>query len=334
MSEDKDNTLQALSVNSWQGLSPALQNAIFLWANASTDVDSSRRRDLLRDKRNAVIAFFQNSGKRPSDVGPMDVKSWQASLEAQGLKAATVYSRISRLSSFYEWAMKDQALSQIIRGNPVSLARPKALPAYQSESTRSLDDQQLRALLSTVRAKAVSGDVIAKRDFALLLFYVLTGMRRSEVISLQGDDVDVKQDKLIIRCKVKGGDYVALELREPLVMSALQDYLTTCNRLHTLATGSPLWTRHDRAGKPGEALTSHAFVKNLKRYALEAGISKIHLHQIRHTYARIISEETGSIVDTQEALGHRNLSTTRVYVQRIAVKRDKHSERIKERVVI
>ena len=53
---------------------------------------------------------------------------------------------------------------------------------------------------------------------------------------------------------------------------------------------------------------------------------------MRHTYARMVAEDTGSITETQDALGHRHISTTRVYVQRITVKRDKHSEKISERL--
>jgi integrase/recombinase XerD len=99
-----------------------------------------------------------------------------------------------------------------------------------------------------------------------------------------------------------------------------------------LKTDGPLWTRHDRAGRPGAALTSHAFVKNLKRYAREAGVGDVHLHQTRHSFARIVAEETGSLIDTQDALGHRNASTTRIYVQRIAVRRDKYSEKVASRL--
>jgi hypothetical protein len=46
----------------------------------------------------------------------------------------------------------------------------------------------------------------------------------------------------------------------------------------------------------------------------------------------MVAEETGSMMETQDALGHRNLSTTRAYVQRISVKRDKHSEHISKRL--
>jgi integrase len=66
----------------------------------------------------------------------------------------------------------------------------------------------------------------------------------------------------------------------------------------------------------------------MKVYAREAGIKDFHLHQTRHTFARLVAERTGSIIETQDALGHKNPATTRVYVRRIAVKRDKHSEDI------
>ncbi len=58
----------------------------------------------------------------------------------------------------------------------------------------------------------------------------------------------------------------------------------------------------------------------------------MHLHQTRHTYARMVSEATGSIIETQDALGHSNVATTKVYVQRIAVKKDKHSKGILDRL--
>jgi site-specific recombinase XerD len=90
-------------------------------------------------------------------------------------------------------------------------------------------------------------------------------------------------------------------------------------------------TRHDRADRLGEALSSHCFVKNLKKYAKEAGVEGFHLHRTRHTFARIVSEVTGDITATQNALDHQNRSTTRVYVQRIAVKRDLYSEEISKR---
>jgi integrase len=98
-----------------------------------------------------------------------------------------------------------------------------------------------------------------------------------------------------------------------------------------LGTDAPLWTRHNNTKLSGDALASHAFVRNLKLYAREAGMGHVHLHQTRHTYARIVAEETGSMAATQDALDHSNLSTTTAYVQRISVKRDLHSAAIARR---
>ena len=144
-------------------------------------------------------------------------------------------------------------------------------------------------------------------------------------------DIELHETGLILHSTVKGGDYIARELRDPMVRHALIDYLNTCGRMHVIGKTLPVWTRHDYAGDSGLSLTSHAFVQNLKRYAKQAGINNIHLHQMRHTFARMVSEDSGSIAETQDALGHRHIATTKVYVQRIAVRRDKYSESILKR---
>lgn len=312
----------------------ALLNAIHLWAAATTDAESACCEDLLRSKRRAVSSFFAHCGKHPGEVTALDVKSWRDALEGKGFKPATVYARISRLSSFYAWVMRDLAVGQFITSNPAQNARPKCPKPYQTESSKALDDDQISALVRVVMQKAAAGDVIGKRDYALLLMFITTGMRRQEVIGLRGSDLELRKDDLIVRCRVKGGDYVGRAVNEPLVREALFDYLKSCDRMNAFESDRPLWTRHDRAGRPGAPLSSHSFSKNLKGYARVAGIEKIHIHQTRHTFARIISEETGSIVETQDALGHKNLATTRIYIGRIAVKRDKHSRQVTARLKI
>jgi integrase/recombinase XerC len=313
-----------------------LRSAIALWSDSTTDAASARRQDLVRDKSRSVEGFFTFSGKRPADVTSLDVKRWQREFERRGLKPASVYSKVSKLSSFYTWAIAKTPLRKVMQENPVRLARPKAPPAYRSESTRALDDDQARALVAAVGLRAAAdGALAAKRDYALLLFYMLTGMRRAEVIGLRGKDVRFKDGALVIRSKVKGGDFVAREIRDPLIRFALVDYLTACRRRSAIGRDLPLWLRHDQGCEAVErhkTLTSHAFVRNLKLYAEEAGIGSLHLHQLRHTYARMVAESSGSLTETQEALGHRHLSTTRVYVQRVGVKRDRFSSMIATRL--
>ncbi len=315
----------------------ALRHALRLWAEASTAPSTERRGEIQSYKRRVVSSFFSFIRKQPGEISALDIEEWRKWLERPkpeglGLRPNTVYARVSFLSSFFRWAMRDLSLREHIRSNPARLALPKAPRAYQTESVKAWTDEELQAIVRVVSEKAERSDIVGKRDYALLLFYLTTGMRRQEVISLRGGQIKLDDDSITLTGKVKGGDYVGREVRDSLLREALLDYLSSSDRLTALKTDSPLWTRHDRAGRPGAVLTSHAFVKNLKRYAKEAGVGDVHLHQTRHSFARIVAEETGSLTDTQDALGHRNASTTRVYVQRIAIKRDKHSERITNRL--
>jgi integrase len=104
-------------------------------------------------------------------------------------------------------------------------------------------------------------------------------------------------------------------------------------RFEDLPPSTPLWVNCDPNPKyHGLAVGGHGFVKNLKRYAKAAGLGHLHLHQTRHTVARWSGEELGSLSETQEVLGHKNLATTKVYLQRVAVKKDKLSRRIIDRL--
>ena len=182
--------------------------------------------------------------------------------------------------------------------------------------------------MNVAQARADSGDLTGKRDYAMLLLYIATGLRRSEVIQMRGSDLHIEDDEIVIRVRIKGGDYQNRALDSRRFRAALLDYLRSSRRLHVLRDDGPLWTRHDRAGEPGEPLSSWSFVENLKRYARDAGIGKFNLHRTRHTFARMVAERTGSLSETQEALGHRHVATTRVYVDSVAKKPDKHSRHI------
>jgi integrase len=324
-SESPPTALTPTSVD----LQVVLKGAVSLWASATTG-ESERRHDLLRDKQRIVLSFFRHTGKLPGEVDPGDVQGWLRDLKERGVKPGTCYQHACLLSSFYSWGLKDPEVGQYVRGNPARLARPRAPKPYQTESVKALSDEEVGALVSAVRRRAQAGDVVGKRDYALLLLYLATGLRRQEAINLRGKDVRVGET-LVLEYRAKGGDYRSRDVREPQVKEALLDYLKEAKRLHALKTEAPLWTRHDRAGKPGAPLTSHCFVKNLKKYAQEAGVEGFHLHRTRHTFARIVSEFTGDITATQNALDHQNRSTTRVYVQRIAVKRDLYSEEVSRR---
>jgi integrase/recombinase XerD len=310
----------------------ALHTAIQFWAEGSTRAETFDRAAKLHDKMQVIDSFFAFTGKYPGDVKPEDVRRWREHLESRKQKPATVYARVSRVSAFFKWLMTDPMLGQHIRSNPAAQVRPPHPRPYQSESTKALTDEEMNRLLEVVRRKAEGGSVVAKRDYALLLFFFLTGLRRNEVISLRGKDLEQRDGRLVIKYRRKGGKFTAREVGDPSVYEALTEYIAAAGRGNVVGTERPLWTRHDRAGKPGAPLSSRSFAENLKVYAGEVDIPHIHVHQTRHTYARIVAEETGSFLEAQEALDHENAATTRVYVQRITVKADRHGGKVSARI--
>ncbi|HEV7889191.1 MAG TPA: hypothetical protein VGP08_01060 [Pyrinomonadaceae bacterium] len=191
----------------------ALRNAAELWAEQNTRPETLARAEKLRDKVSVVTSFFDFSGRHPGEVTPEDVSRWRAEMERRGLKPATVYARVSRVSAFFRWLMADPQLSRFIRANPAAQARPRYPRPYQSESTKALSDEEMNSLLDAVRRLAGSGSVVGKRDYALLLFYLLTGLRRSEVIGHRGKDLEIAGGSLVIKYRRKGEVHRSRSLR-------------------------------------------------------------------------------------------------------------------------
>jgi integrase len=298
-----------------------------LWAEQTTSSASTRRSDLLRDKIRVVMQFFAFAARPPWHITPFDVTAWQRSLEQQGLRASTVYASVSRVSSFYEWLAQHTDQTGDVVANPVRLARPKAPRPYQSQRTRALSDEEVRALLRVMRERAASGSLSGLRDYALLLLLLLTGMRRQELALLRREHLTFDEHALTITISITNGTLRTRTISEPALRTALLDYLHASGRdVATMPGHAPLWLAHDRATgalaapppATGKPLTSHSLARNLKRYAAEAGIVDFHLHQTRHTYARIVSELSGSLAETQAELGLRSPRTTHLYVQRVA----------------
>jgi hypothetical protein len=131
-----------------------LQEIFHLWAKSTTEAGTAPREDMIRDKQRAVAHFFAYTGKVPGEVSPLDVRDWQSELETKGLRPGTIYVRVSLLSSFYNWAMRYPVLYGSVQSNPVTLARPRAPKAYQTDSVKSFTDKELIALVEHVRGRA------------------------------------------------------------------------------------------------------------------------------------------------------------------------------------
>src|SRR5215211_7444514 len=118
MSEEQSQALVRVDTEA------ALGNAIQFWAESSTRAETFERAFKLQDKMQAVRRFFAFTGKHPGEVKPEDVRMWRAHLETEGHKPATIYARVSCVSSFYKWLMADPVLGEHIGSNPALLARP------------------------------------------------------------------------------------------------------------------------------------------------------------------------------------------------------------------
>ncbi len=329
-------------------VTPQLIDAVEQWADDRTRADSKRRHDLLRDKYNALLGdgkdgtaagFFVCIGEQPQDVTPEDVQRWQDYLKEVELSHASIYARVSRLASFYDWLAKhaERYPDWQTDANPAKLARPKAPKAYQSKKSKSLSDEDARTLLHHVREEAGKDNISAKRDYALLRFYFATGMRRSEIIDLRWHNLEFEKHRMIIHLENADGSYRTVYVTDGGVKNALFAYLRASERWDGLRNApdmrdsDPLWLRHDRAAKGQQPVTSHGFVYMLKKYAKACGIGSIHVHQMRHTVARI-ARETGDINTVQALLGHQNIATTRAYVERVAGDSEEDDANISERL--
>lgn len=303
-----------------------VDQAVSMWAKNKTDADTPRRADLVRDKKNMVMDFFNHTQKHPADTTTYDVQAWLSSLEERGLASSTIYGYASRLSSWYKWVRTDSTLAEQVTHNPVTLARPKAPKPYNNAQALSAYDCE--AILETVPRDTLTG----KRDYAMLLFYLLTAHRRAEVVGLKWGDLQYDDHKgLTVNFKVKGGDYEREEV-DRLCWEATVEYLEASGRKNGMYPDTPLWVGHSKGQESTTQLTSHAFVNNFKRYCKAAGLGDVHLHQLRHSVANWVADETGDIARVQTLLGHKNQQTTRVYIQNIAVKKNTHSAGIAQRL--
>ncbi len=309
-----------------------INSVVESWLTRTINASLKRSNDIRNDKSKAVFDFFDFCGKSAEQVLPNDVEEWRWDLKTQNLADGTIYNRISALSQFFEYLRNEVGMLKFIPINPAKVSLPKASKPFQSESVKALSRKELAKLLEVVANHTKDKQPVNLRDFAILQFYVATGRRRAEIINLRGNSIEIKDNRFFIKAKVKGGFFLNFELDDDYTKNALFEYLEATNRTDIFGKNEPLWLRHDKGAKSAKnkGLTSHGFARRMEIYATAAGIKRFHIHRLRHTFAKIVSEYSESMAETQEALGHSNIKTTQIYVQRLAIKKDKHSKSIRD----
>lgn len=213
--------------------------------------------------------------------------------------------KLSALKSFYNYYFT----SELIQTNPAALV---PLPKIHEKEIVRLDADEVAILLDLVE----DGDQLTKnelryhqktkiRDVAILTLLLGTGIRVSECVGLDMNDVDFKNNGIKIRRK---GGYETIVYFGDEVSDALHDYLE--KRHHTIPMEG-----HENAlflSLQNRRITVRAVENLVKKYASKVtGLKKITPHKLRSTYGTTLYQETGDIYLVADVLGHKDVNTTR-----------------------
>ena len=247
--------------------------------------------------------FFADLGKTPDRVKPADVLAWVHGIGKSGRtpSATTVGARIACLSSFYRFLIR----MGLVVSNPCdAVERPRAVQS----PARGYSAEEVRHLL------AVTPDTVAgRRDRALLLTYILTGRRRTEVISLTAGDISVEGETVFYSYRGKGGKRGRRELPRPAYEALCATLSDAGLELGSMAKEASLW----QAGAGPQGVTSSTFYSRFRRYLAAAGLAPTGIHVLRHSAAKLRRDAGESIEDVSAFLDHSSLAVTTVYLRRL-----------------
>ena len=242
-------------------------------------------------------------------VNKQRLVTFLSSLKEKGYASATLARKIAAVKSFFHWLHAEGLVKADPTDNLDSPKVGKTLP-------RTLATNEVDALLNAPLAKSGAE---ASRDAAMLRLLYATGMRVSEMMGLDVDDVDLASD--YVRCLGKAGR----ERHIPF------DYKTHQTIEEYLSQARPRLTRHGETpalfvNHRGERLTRQGFWLILKGYAKAADLpGSITPHTLRHSFAIHLLSNNANLRDVQELLGHANIATTQIYTQMVGSARERHT---------
>jgi len=217
-------------------------------------------------------------------------------LQKQGKATATIARRLAALKAFYQFLVREKRIQTDPTANLESPRLEKRLP-------RVLSVAEVERLLAQPDPSQPAGS----RDRAMLELLYATGIRVSELVSLNVSDVNLETG--YIRCSGKGSKERIVPLGS-LAIASVREYLENGRRkLVKDRDEQALFVNHH-----GHRLTRQGFWKIVKKYAEDARIDKeITPHTLRHSFATHLLENGADLRSVQEMLGHADISTTQIY---------------------
>lgn len=253
--------------------------------------------------------FFAERSLTPDRVKPADVLAWVHGIGRSGRtpSATTVGARIACLSSFYRFLIR----MGLIVANPCdAVERPRAIQSV----ARGYGADEVRRLLAVV-----PDSVAGRRDRAMLLTLVLTGRRRTEVVSLRAGDLSLEGETCFYAYRGKGGKRGRRELPHPAFQAICTTLADGGKDLATMAPAESFW---QAAARP-TGVTSGTFYARFRRYLAATGLSPTGLHVLRHTAAKLRRDAGESIEAVSAFLDHSSLAVTTVYLRRLEGQEDR-----------
>ena len=252
---------------------------------------------------------------RWQSVAVRHAKHFAMELTSQGLSRATVNRKMSSMRSFFRFLMREG----IVEGNPFSQVKSarggRRLPVF-------LDVKQVERLLNapkTYWSKQQSNlqgetdgrrecEFLAARDTAILEIIYSAGLRISEAVGLNFEDIDFMSNNFRVRGK---GSKERICIMGSYADKALREYLRQREIIG-------LAKRRDHGAlflnQKGQRLTSRSVERWFKSYLLEAGLPiDCTPHKLRHSFATHMLANGADLRMVQEMLGHASLSTTQIY---------------------
>ncbi len=259
--------------------------------------------------RNDLSQFAEYLSAPPADDQLAPLGSWSgltgehlgrylSHMYEKQYAASTVARKTAAIKSFCPYL----ANSGQLREDP---SQSLAAPRVNRYVPRAISEQEVDRLLAQPRDAAKSRRPDALRDLAMIETLYASGMRVSELVALDTDDVDFDTNQ--VACPGKAGRRRQVPLRLQAI-EAIDDYLKNGRPAMADPDETALFVNHR-----GSRLTRQGFWLILKAYAEEAQIENLTPHTLRHSFATHALRDGAELRDVQQLLGHVSISTTQVY---------------------